>query len=77
MSPGALHYGMSVAIREKRIQTLETAYFEHPERFVKKIPTPPEIPEAVWINPPKTQDNEKRPENNNKQGSEVIAVPDR
>lgn len=54
--PGTLHYGLYGEIREKRTQTLETAYFEHPERFVKKIPTPPEIPEAVWINPPKTPD---------------------
>jgi putative transposase len=28
------------------------AYLEHPERFVRKLPTPPELPAASWINPP-------------------------
>jgi transposase InsO family protein len=25
---------------------------EFPERFVKKLPEPPLVPQAVWINPP-------------------------
>jgi putative transposase len=28
------------------------AYAEHPERFVRKIPTPPTIPTVAWINQP-------------------------
>lgn len=32
---------------------LRTAYDAHPERFVKKIPVPPSLPDAVWINKPK------------------------
>jgi hypothetical protein len=49
--------------------------FSVSREFVKRIPTPPEIPETIWINPPKTPDNEKQPENN-KQVSEVIRTPD-
>lgn len=30
------------------------AFAAHPERFVNKVPQPPALPEAVWINPPKT-----------------------
>ena len=29
------------------------AYAVHPERFVRKTPEPPVLPDAVWINPPK------------------------
>jgi len=31
---------------------LEGAYAAHPERFVRKPPQPPWLPEAVWINKP-------------------------
>ena len=52
MKPGALHYGKAGYIREKRCKVLKTAYSQTPERFVNKPPTPPEVPDAVWINPP-------------------------
>ena len=32
---------------------LSIAYKRHPERFVRKEPSPQPFPEAVWINPPK------------------------
>lgn len=57
MLPGTLHFGISAGIMDKRKQTLAAAYLKHPERFVKKPPTPPELPEASWINPPQTQGN--------------------
>ena len=28
------------------------AYARHPERFVRKIPTPPALPAVAWINQP-------------------------
>jgi putative transposase len=31
---------------------LSDAYAAHPERFVHKLPEPPRLPEAVWINKP-------------------------
>ena len=33
---------------------LRLAYAAHPERFVKGQPTPPPLPAAGWINPPKS-----------------------
>jgi hypothetical protein len=33
---------------------LATAYTERPERFVRGVPRPPELPTAVWINRPAT-----------------------
>ena len=31
---------------------LDAAYALHPERFVRKSPQAPQLPGAVWINPP-------------------------
>ena len=53
MIPGIIHYGQEKIVVEKRQGVLNTAFSKHPERFVKKFPTPPEVPDAVWINPPK------------------------
>ena len=52
ITPESLHTGEAYKIREKRCQTLEEAYLKNPERFVKGLPQPPEIPEAAWINKP-------------------------
>jgi hypothetical protein len=40
-------------VRAQRADVLSTAYAEHPERFVRKPPTPPTLPTAVWITQPK------------------------
>jgi hypothetical protein len=39
--------------------TLNAAYVAHPERFVRKTPTPPAIPPAAWINKPVTTREEE------------------
>ena len=36
-----------------RQTALDAAFLSTPERFVRKRPKPPQIPTAVWINPPK------------------------
>jgi putative transposase len=53
LTPEALHYGFAKDIQIARGEILRAAYESHPERFVKKIPVPPLVPEAVWINKPK------------------------
>ncbi len=52
VTPESLHTGEAHKIREHRSRTLTEAYVKHPERFVKGLPQPPEIPEAAWINKP-------------------------
>ena len=52
MTPEALHYGRAPAIHAARQQTLRAAYEAHPDRFVRRPPSPPALPTAVWINPP-------------------------
>ena len=51
-SPADVHYGRAEAIREQRGVVLLDAYAKHPERFVRKIPTPPLLPAVAWINQP-------------------------
>jgi putative transposase len=52
MTPDQVHYGQADQIHAARQVTLNRAFAEHPERFVRKPPTPPGKPTAVWINPP-------------------------
>jgi len=54
MTPATVHHGLAEQVTERRQQVLEAAYTQHPERFVKGGPTAPQLPEAVWINPPLT-----------------------
>lgn len=51
-TPADVHYGTAQAIRDKRAGVLDTAYADHPERFVRKPPQPPKLPTTTWINKP-------------------------
>lgn len=51
-TPYQVHYGLAPAAQAARRQTLLAAHALHPERFVNKLPAPPHLPGAVWINPP-------------------------
>ena len=42
---------------------LDQAFQAHPERFVNGQPTPPELPQEVWINPPQAIDLGSEAEN--------------
>lgn len=53
MTPADVHYGHAKEIIHRRQTVLQEAYQKTPERFVKGIPTAPQLPERVWINPPK------------------------
>jgi putative transposase len=53
MAPEVVHYGQAQDAYDARAQVLATAYAAHPERFVRQVPRPPQLPTAAWINPPK------------------------
>jgi putative transposase len=56
-TPASVHFGTAAEIREQRATTLGAAYAAHPERFVKGMPKPAELPTAAWINrPPDTEE---------------------
>lgn len=59
MTPEAVHYGRAADLHAARATVLRAAYAAHPERFVRKIPTPPPLPMAAWINPPKPTESEE------------------
>ena len=53
MTPDQIHFGQADAIHAARQTALDAAFLSTPERFVRQRPKPPQIPTAVWINPPK------------------------
>ena len=53
LTPADVHLGRAEQVQANRQQVLQAAYQQHPERFVKGVPRPLELPPAVWINPPK------------------------
>ena len=55
LTPEVVHYGRAKEVIEVRGEVLAAAYLAHPERFVRRPPLPPPLPEAAWINAPKTK----------------------
>jgi len=52
MTPELIHYCMAEDVFERRSIVLAEAYEKHPKRFKSRMPEPPALPEAVWINKP-------------------------
>ena len=53
LTPETVHYGHADQAIAQRQEVLAGAYRSHPERFVRKMPAPPVLPAAAWINRPK------------------------
>jgi putative transposase len=56
MTPLAVHHGNAPELHQLRASVLDSAYQQHPERFVRRPPTPPALPTAAWINKPDTKE---------------------
>jgi len=52
MTSHSVHQGQAREIELRRQEVLDAAYGKIPQRFVRKPPKAPELPSAVWINPP-------------------------
>ena len=52
LTPADVHFHRADDVLQKRQAVLQAAYEKTPERFVKGVPRPAPLPEAVWINPP-------------------------
>jgi len=52
MTPESVHYGLAKPLYEHRKTVLKAAFEKDPSRFKGKIPKPPNVPKATWINPP-------------------------
>ena len=57
LTPEVLHYGMADEVHAARTAVLQAAHAIHPERFVRKVPIPPALPKAAWINKPKSMES--------------------
>lgn len=53
-TPASVHYGTAAEVHAHRQTTLDAAHAKHPHRFARP-PRPPALPEAAWINQPKTE----------------------
>jgi putative transposase len=56
LTPAMVHFGQAPAIRQQRQTVLDAAYLAHPDRFVRRPPTPLPLPKEVWINKPQNSD---------------------
>jgi len=65
LTPATVHHGRAPEVLTARRQVLQAAYAAHPERFVRKPPTPPALPNAVWINPPANSSQSQETNNSN------------
>lgn len=54
VTPAQLHYGLAAQVVDQRRQVLKAAFEAHPCRFKGKLPQPPALPTAAWINKPAT-----------------------
>ena len=52
VTPAQRHSGADRIIYAQRQTVLAAFYEQHPERFVRGVPVPPELPGEVWINKP-------------------------
>jgi len=54
LTPYDVHHGLAETRRAAREAALQKAFAATPERFVRGVPIPPALPQAVWINKPRT-----------------------
>ena len=52
VTPAQRHSGADRIVYAQRQTVLAAFYEQHPERFVRGVPVPPELPGEVWINKP-------------------------
>lgn len=72
LTPADVHFHRAQSVLQKRQAVLDAAYARTPERFVKGAPLSMQVPQAVWINPPKPA---KDPRNENENSHCKSAVP--
>jgi putative transposase len=55
LTPSMVHLGQAQSVLAGRQVVLDAAYQAHPERFVRRPPSPLSLPSEVWINKPLPQ----------------------
>jgi putative transposase len=73
LTPADVHFHRAKNVLQKRQVVLAAAYARTPQRFVKGAPVPMQVPQAVWINPPKPAKDSKN-ENENSYCKSAVPV---
>jgi len=60
LTPADVHHGLAATRRTEREAALRKAFAATPERFVRGVPIPRPLPQAVWINKPRQLDEHDR-----------------
>jgi len=79
LTPADVHFDRTKDVLQKRQAVLQAAYEKTPERFVKGVPRPGQLPKAVWINPPPSRttaliEHPTRNENENSHYKSAVPV---
>ena len=61
LTPAMVHYGSAQEVLHQRQEVLDAVYAAHPERFVNGRPSPMQLPQRVWINPPPERSEQHNP----------------
>jgi transposase InsO family protein len=75
LTPAVVHTGRAEIVRQQRQTVLQQAYQAHPDRFTQGLPRPAKLPEAVWINAPKTAGTAEAPTVPANSGSAAVVMP--
>ena len=62
LTPTSVHHGQANGVLDNRHQVLTEAAERHPLRFKHRQPKRVSLPEAVWINKPRVDDQPLTPE---------------
>jgi putative transposase len=76
MPPEIIHYGRADALTAERAVTLEAAFTANPLRFKRKMPKPPALPTAAWINPPQHHPSAVESGQENNPTVQIAGVPE-
>jgi putative transposase len=60
LTPHDVHCGAAPERLARRATVLANAFALHPQRFVRRAPTPGKLPAAAWINPPRQSTSPER-----------------
>ncbi len=72
-TPHEVHCGLAEQRRAARAQVLATAHAARPDRFVRGVPVPPALPDAVWINKPQNEGVALSPQRAGERIADVVA----
>ena len=75
LTPDVVHHGRAKETLQRRQEVLSAAYAANPERFVRGQPAVAQLPEEVWINPPRKIEGGNQDQTNSVTQSDLPGSP--